>query len=385
MNSTARTALSWVGWALVGLIVVSAVASQLLGQPVLLAYVETGSMAPTMQPGDAFIAIPASVAGPVEPGDVIVFEAEVLEGGGLTTHRVVAEQAGGYVTRGDANVVTDQDSGEPIVRDGQVVAKALTVGDTVVVLPKVGLVALFARSALGGLQGWLAGLLGGPGALGTQGFAMGLLGMGVFAYAVATWAENAGVGRGRDQRSRARPDTVDATWLVLALAAGVVLMAVASMAFPLGAQEFELISAETDAPGPRVVKAGTSEQLNYTVPGGGVLPAVVVLEPASEGLSVSPDRFYLAGNEQVNATVTVTAPEEIGYRPQYLREHRYIALLPPGAIYFLYGIHPWVPTVVISLMLGTGFALLGFAWLGGGQLRIRDRAAEMSWLDRIRF
>lgn len=366
------------------MLVISVLAGQLLGQPVLLTYVETGSMEPTLEPGDAFIAIPEAIAGPVERGDVIVFQATVLEGGGLTTHRVVEVRDGGYVTKGDANVGTDQEAGEPLVRDGQIVAKAWQVGGEIVVIPKLGLVAFAARSLVESLRGFLAGVLGRPGLLGSQGFAFALFLAGIVAYLVATVFEE-GNGRGRRYlRSRDRPGTVEVGWLIAVLAVGIALIASLSMAFPLGAHEFEMVSAENDAPGPRVVKAGTSENLNYTVPGGGILPVVVVLEPASDGLSVSPEHLYVRGGETVNATVTVTAPEEIGFAPQYLREHRYIAVVPEPAILWLYRVHPWAPILVIDVLLAGGFVLLGLAWLGGGQIRVRQRTANLSVVERVR-
>jgi len=40
------------------LVVASLIVGQYLGQPVLLSYVETGSMQPVLSPGDGFIAIP---------------------------------------------------------------------------------------------------------------------------------------------------------------------------------------------------------------------------------------------------------------------------------------------------------------------------------------
>jgi len=49
-------------------VVLSLVAGQLLGQPILLSFVETGSMQPTLDPGDGFVAVPASLAGPVGVG-----------------------------------------------------------------------------------------------------------------------------------------------------------------------------------------------------------------------------------------------------------------------------------------------------------------------------
>lgn len=382
MNGSGRAALSWLVWGLVALLLVSVIAGQLLGQPVLLTYVETGSMSPTLEPGDAFIAIPPAIAGPVDTGDVIVFQATVLEGGGLTTHRVVDVRNGGYVTQGDANVGTDQEAGEPLVRDGQIVAVAWQVGGEVVVIPKIGLVAMAARSLISSLRGFLAGILGRPGLLGSQGFAIGIFVIGVGAYVIATWLED-----DEDRRyfrTRRRPGTIDVGWLIVALAIGVALIATLSMAFPLGAQQFEMVSAENDAPGPRVVKAGTSENLTYTVPGGGLLPVVVVLEPASDGLSVSPRQFYIRGGETANATVTVTAPDDIGYAPQYLREHRYIAVLPTPVVVWLYRLHPWVPILVIDALLAGGFILMGLAWLGGGQLRVRSRTANLSPLERIR-
>lgn len=382
MNHGARNALSWIVWGFVALLVVSVLAGQLLGQPVLLTYVETGSMEPTLEPGDAFIAIPEAIAGPVERGDVIVFQATVLEDGGLTTHRVVEVRDGGYVTKGDANVGTDQEAGEPLVRDGQIVAKAWQVGGEIVVIPKLGLVAFAARSLVEGLRGFIAGMLGRPGLLGSQSLAFGLFITGIVAYLVATLFEDDD-GR-RYLRSRRRPDTVEVRWLIIALAIGVAVIASLSMALPFGAHEFEMVSAENDAPGPRIVEAGTSETLNYTVPGGGILPVVVVLEPASDGLTVSPDHLYVRGGETVNATVTVTAPRETGFAPQYLREHRYIAVLPEPVILWLYRIHPWVPILIIDILLAGGFVLLGLAWLGGGQLRIRSRTANLSMGDRIR-
>jgi len=86
---------------------VSMVLGQVLGQPVLLGFVTSESMEPTLETGDGFVAVPAALTGPVEEGDVVTFRAEEIQGGGLTTHRVVDETDRGYITRGDANPFTD--------------------------------------------------------------------------------------------------------------------------------------------------------------------------------------------------------------------------------------------------------------------------------------
>ncbi|TKX51714.1 signal peptidase I, partial [Halorubrum sp. SP3] len=72
--------------------------------------------------------VPPAIAGDIEEGDVVTFEAQELQGGGLTTHRVVDETDQGYITRGDANPFTDQDGPEPPVQESQIAAVALELG-----------------------------------------------------------------------------------------------------------------------------------------------------------------------------------------------------------------------------------------------------------------
>jgi len=67
-------------------VVIAMLVGQQLGQPILLGFVVTGSMSPTLEPGDGFVAVPPAIAGDIEEGDVVTFDARELEGGGLTTH-----------------------------------------------------------------------------------------------------------------------------------------------------------------------------------------------------------------------------------------------------------------------------------------------------------
>ncbi|SNR32076.1 signal peptidase I [Halorubrum vacuolatum] len=126
-------------FAVIALIVVIAlVIGQLTGQPVLLGYVTSESMSPTLEAGDGFIAVPAFAAGEIRSGDVVVFDAVELQGGGLTTHRVVEVTDEGYVTRGDNNPFRDQEGDEPLVTDDRIVATALQVNGQVVRIPGFG-------------------------------------------------------------------------------------------------------------------------------------------------------------------------------------------------------------------------------------------------------
>ena len=364
------------------LVVVALVAGQLLGQPVLLSYVTTDSMEPTLNPGDGFVAIPAELAGDVEEGDVVTFRAETLNGGGLTTHRVVDVTDRGFVTKGDGNPFTDQDDEEPPVKPTQVVAVAWQPGGSVLAIPYLGAVVTGIQETLATTQRTLAAALGTRSLLGVQGLAYLLFALSIIAYAVDLYL-NGGDERRTRGRDRSRDDGTSTRLLVAGFALLVVVGATAAMVVPAGAQEFGIVSAESDAPGPRVIETGTSESVQYPVGNGGVVPVIVFFESGSDGVDVEPETFAVPGRTAVNATMTLSAPPETGYYRQYVVQHRYLAVLPRSTITAMYGVHPWLPLVVIDLLLGGTFYVVGMALVGSGRIRSRKRerpGGAFDWL-----
>jgi len=355
------------------LAVVALIVGQALGQPILLSYVETGSMEPTMEPGDGFVAIPPELAGEIESGDVVVFRAREIQGGGLTTHRVVGETDRGYVTRGDANPFTDQDGGEPPVAEAEIVAVAWQPGGEVLVLPGLGTAVEAVRGGLEAGQRRLAAALGTRALLGTQGIAVLLFALSMAAYAIDWWLSSGGRDR---ERTTDRESGTSVRLVLVGLAAVVVIAATASMVVPAGTHEVGIVSAEFDSDSPTVIPQGESTEVNYTVPNGGFLPVYVYFEPASDGVAVSPDRLAVPGRGSANVTFTLSAPPETGYYRLFVEEHRYLGVLPESVIADLYAVHPWAPIVTIDALLGGGFYALGAAALGGigGRIRSRDRS-----------
>ena len=366
---------------LVVLVVVCLVAGSTLGQPVLLSYVETGSMEPTLEPGDGFVAIPAELAGPIDNGDVIVFEAETIQGGGLTTHRVVDETDRGFITRGDANPFTDQDDDEPPVKQAQIVAVAWQPGGNVIVIPHLGAIVEVTQSILSTVQRNLAVLTGTSALLGTRGLAYLLFAGSVLWYVVAEW--RADRGKKRD-RVTSRVTGVDSRLVVGGFAALLVVGATAAMVAPAGTQEFGVVSAEFTSERPDVIQAGQSKTQPYAVGNGGFLPVVTYLEPASEGVAVHPGELYVEGRSVANATVTLHAPPETGYYRRFVTEHRYLAVLPQPVIRGLYAVHPWAPIVAIDALVGIPFYLGGVSLVGEGRLRPRSRTRDVSTFARLR-
>jgi signal peptidase len=370
---TPRRLLTIGAEAAVALVVLSLLLGQVLGTPVLLGYVETGSMEPQLEPGDGFVAIPAAVAGDIEEGDVIVFRAEELQGGGLTTHRV-GETERGYITQGDANPFTDQDGDEPPVKEGQIVAKALQIGGSVVVIPNLGTLVTGLQSAFATVQQRLAILTGSRAMLGTQGLAYVLLALSGLLY---VYDLTVGGGDERDRsRDRGRDQGVSPTLIVLVLAAVLVTAATAAMVVPGGTQQFGVVSAEFESENPTVIPQGGSSTIPYTVPNAGLVPVVAYLEPGSEGVAVSPNRVRVAGRSEATVEMTLSAPSETGYYRRFVTEYRYLALLPGSMIDALYRLHPWLPILVIDAALAGCVALMGLAVLGGRRVRVRDRESR---------
>lgn len=106
--------------------------------------VHTGSMSPTLRPGDAVLDVgaPSTVA----PGNLITFRASGPDA--VVTHRVVSYVDGIVQTRGDANESVDPWA-LPIRN---------VVGSVAVVLPRAGYVVVYLRSPLG-LASLATGLL----------------------------------------------------------------------------------------------------------------------------------------------------------------------------------------------------------------------------------
>ncbi|MDS0473661.1 S26 family signal peptidase [Natrinema sp. 1APR25-10V2] len=355
--------------ALVGLLV----AGHVLGVPIGLGYVETGSMEPTIDAGDGFVAVPTAIAGPVEEGDVVVYDAQEIEGGGLTTHRVVEETDHGYVTRGDANPFTDQDGGEPHVTDGQIAAKALQVNGEVVTIPHLGTAAMTVQGGLESAQWWLASTLGIRALAGSQGLSYLLLGFGLLVIVLSAAFDGRGTPDRDRSRSRTRIDAFDARRLVVGMGALVFVVALATMVAMSGSVEIGLVSAEFDSERPDVVPAGETKTHSTELRHGGAMPVVSITEPASNGIDVDDDPRVLTRGESVDATVALTAPSETGYYLRSYTDHRYFAVLPPPLIARLHAVHPWVAMTGVATVL-TGLVVSPFALLAGtGTIRTRSR------------
>lgn len=353
-------------------VLLSVVLGHLLGVPVLLATVDSGSMEPTLSTGDGFVAIPATIAGSPGVGDVVVFRAEAVHAGQFTTHRIVDERPGGYVTQGDANPVTDQSSGEPLVTEGQITAVSLTIGGEVVRIPHLGTGGDAIGSALARAEGAVAGLLGVRG-LGPDQLALLLFGLGTAAFAVSFLGERSTRRARSRERSRSATERFDVRWLLAGSVFLVCAGATVGMVVPAGTETIGIVSSEGDSANPTTVPVGGSDSYESARHNAGVLPTVSYFEPRSTGIDVSPARLELSRGETVNATVTLRAPDETGYFLRSYTEYRYFDVLPTPVLDGLYHAHPWVPYLVINALFGGTVLAAWTVFSGPTTIRLRNR------------
>lgn len=380
-----RTIGGHAGTLAVGGLVAVVVVGLVFGQPLVVGFVDSGSMQPALEPGDGFVVLPREVVGPVERGDVVVFRAETIHGGGLVTHRVVGVTERGFVTKGDANAFADQASGEPPVTRTRVRGVLPQIGGHVLAVPHLGTVVQGISDGLGRFQGWLAGLFGTDALLGTRGLAYLAFGASLVWYLVGLWHHRDTKDR---RRSYDRETGRDVRLVLLSFVVLVVVAATVGMTGPAGPEQYDVVSAHYDAAGPRVIPTGGSEQAVHRMGNGGVVPVVVFLEPASGGIDVTPREVRVPGRGDANATVTLSAPPETGHYRRYLVKHRYFDLLPRGLTRALYGVHPWLPVVVIDAMLGlaiyaTGLALAETRRVKRGSRDLPVRVRVYRWVREL--
>ena len=344
-------------------VIAALLSGQLLGVPLGLAFVETGSMAPTMEPNDGFVAIPTQLAGPIEEGDVVTFRAEEIQGGGLTTHRVVGETDGGYVTQGDHNPFSDQQGGEPPVRRSEIVAVALQVGGEVVVLPNLGAVVEMSRGVFAAVGGAL-GLSGGPTQLATVLFAA-LSGAFLLDELLATPEDER-----PERRSTSRDAGFDADRLLVAGVGLVLIVATLSMTLPSGVETVTYDSVEPERASGGGIPAGGERAVSLEFSNGGYVPTVVFLD-TPDGAPLSSDTVVLGPRERASANVTVTAPSDPGRYEQRVVQHRYVGVLPVSVLRAFHTVHPWLAVAAVDAFVGTVLVVVGRFLLGRGRLRLR--------------
>lgn len=364
-----------IGTVLLVVVLAGLVLGQVLGQPVFLAYVESESMEPTIETGDGFIAIPTELTGPPQEGDVVSFEAQEIEGGGITTHRIVGETPQGYITEGDGNPFTDQDGGEPYVTEDRIVAKALQIGDDPVTIPYVGVAAETTQGVFLSIAGPLAAAFGVELSATAEGIGLAVFAVGLSLFVLSVLAERTTGPRRDMSRSVAPDDALDGRKVAVAVLVVVLIPANAAMVVPSGPTDIVLDGNEVaDASD---VSPGDPVDAEFNARNNALITMVVTLEPVDEDVTMDRRTVALPPGERGTATASVPAPSPGTDRTVTITEHRYIQLLPQPVLVGLHDRHPLLAIGALNLLIGV--SVLGFVGglIGFDRVRFRDTSRDV--------
>lgn len=356
---------------LLSTIIVFVVLSQVFGFPSPIAFVATDSMEPAMNPGEGFVGIPAPLAGEISEGDVVTYRAQTIQDGGLTTHRIEDRRENGYITKGDANAVTDQANGEPIVTDAQIELVALQLDGQVVTIPGVGSAAQASSTLLSNVA-TVIGLGGTPSA--NVGLTIGLVGILVVGVGLAVdWI--AGGNSRTPSRQTNRRETIDSRLILVVILLALSLPVTAVMAIPSGSEELTVLSTAFEpSGGPLQIEAGGRSQIQSTIENSQPFPIVVILQPQTDGIRYSQQMLRVPPGETAETQVTISAPEEVGSHVRVRSEHHYIHVLPATGIRALHDVHPFVAVASVNSVILIPVAVLFYLFFGFRQITIRDTA-----------
>lgn len=380
------SALRYTGTVLFVTVVVSLVAGVVLGQPVLLSFVETDSMEPTIDAGDGFVALPTVLWGEPTTGDIVVFEAETIEGGGLTTHRIVDETDEGFITRGDGNPFTDQDGGEPPVAESQIVATVPQAGDSPLVIPFLGTAIQTVQGAVGAVVSPVVGVFGldrvGDGTVGT-----GLFGAGLTLLVVSFVSEWRSTDRGRSRERRqstASSDGFDTRLLAVLLV--LVVLVPANAAMMLAGDTTEVtVDGEAVAEAEEVTP-GDSIEADINVRNSGLITVLTMLEPTGETdeVTLEPNKLAVPSGGTGAATATLPAPPSDADRTVRVEQHRYLLLMPEGVLADLHDRNPLLALGALNAFIGTAVAGTVWGLFGFGRIRERTTGRAVPLAVRLR-
>lgn len=325
----------------------------IFNRPVIFAYVYSDSMEPTISRYDAFIINP--LARDYQVGDIIVFKA----GDEWICHRIVGVIGGGYITKGDANVATDQMGGGRIVEEEDIAGKVVEFMDSPVLLKEAG-----KYLSLSGVEKkiLISAIL----------FITGM-------YLMAIGESNLRTKKKREKRFiKVR---------FLQIYAIFALIVVTGLTFTMVSSfDREVIQyGTTSAAGlrPEWVAPGAVFERSFQVGNKALYPVYVILNTEkTRNLELnSPSGFFLKSEESKDVEVTIYAPDDTRLYVEEITVYRYLPLVPPAVLDRLASTHEYLPVLVVDLVVLAGlFLAYGVAgrdeiyrWRLAGLIRIKRR------------
>jgi len=317
--------------------VLLSLASLIFNAPLLIAYIKSDSMSPTLQKNDlVFINI---FDRNFNEGDIVVFKSD----GNWICHRIVKETDEGFITKGDANIATDQFSGRPAVRTSDIIGKIVNFdGDPVNIPLGKGIEkmeSIFAKNKL---------LI----------FAI-LMAGGIFMF-------SGGSKRKGRKYLRIKVSTIFIVSSLLVIVAF-------SLANVITFEKREISYGTTSAGGLREewVLPGQEFSRQIKFENRGFYPYYYLISPETANLDLERQGFLLLPGESRVLEVRINAPKDTSLHTEKIAVTKYIPLIPPQIIDA--SPHPYIPVLLMDLEISFFLAIAYFLGNFEGEVKIRRR------------
>lgn len=336
--------------------------SQLKGMddklPFGLWYVYSGSMEPTIKTDDGYILISAKE---YYVNDIITFKPKVLSDK-YVTHRIVeADENGRFITRGDHNQSTDQEIGEPSICKDQIIGKAFMIRNRPIIIPYLGIISKKLNGIIASINIFI------------------LISIGISIYVVVYIIDTFYTRNKRSKNKRIRVldiapyfDPVFFTLCVI-LFSNIIFIGITLKSWNPDKISYVVVNTKgisSPLPGERFRHKMNLENLTF-------LPFVSVLEPEKDSTEVNPKKLILPSKQNKEYTLSIEAPEKIGYYIEKINKHTYPDVLPGKWLDFMYSKSKILPLIAI-FSPGILLKILLFVWwLKRWQI---GRRKVMEWL-----
>ncbi len=310
----------------------------LLNRPVLLSYVTSDSMSPTLNRGDVFLINPLAEA---KPNDIIVFDLN----GHWTVHRVVAETDEGYITKGDHNIATDQQGGSTsIVKRESVAGVVPVLLETPIKIPEAG--NYIQRSSGTSMNIVLAVFMIAGGAILLTG-------------KEEKRKKERKVYRLRYKTAYVAVSTVSIAMLLLSVIAtwGVVGFNYASTV--AGGQRDGWYLPESEF------------ERQIEIKNNALFPLLYLFSSDSDRVELKDESRILSAGEKAELSVHVKVPSETRIYYEEIKVHAYPLILPSDVIIRMYGLNPFLPLLAFAVEFAVVLVAVYYATRAGEEEVVR--------------
>ena len=310
----------------------------ILDRPVLISYVTSDSMTPTLNKGDLFLINPFSKG---KTGDIIVFKMN----GHWTVHRIYAETSEGYITKGDNNVATDQQGGRSdAIRKEDVVGTVVTIFDKPIKIPYIGMyIQEFSKSTKN-------------------------LYIAIVVIVLGSILLTAG-GKDRVRKRKKRVVKVKYKTLYTIVSAVTIAIILISIVATWGTVGFNYASTLAGGQKEGWYLPNTEFDRPIVIENKAFYPMYYILSPKGDRIALDKTDFMLMRNEKENINVHVKVPANTKIYYEQIDVYTYPPLLPTDLIKRLWNLNPYLPLVAFSIEIAGVLAIVYFA-TGSGEEEI---------------